>query len=168
MRGAFAGLVFPIACAFASAPAWSSTPSPELEVGGMTFVSSRDSVNELVLRAQTATFEPDTEVAHLETVHATVNGSDEGSGFEVRCDRGELDLQTNDFYAEGNVRGRTDGGREFSSAWVRYDHEEGVLFTDAPVLITEQGGTYRGGGFRYYVRERRFRMLGGASVVTQP
>ena len=56
---------------------------------------------------------------------------------------------------------------EFESDWVRYDHEDGLLFTDAPVLITERGATFRGGGFRYYVRESRFSLLGGATVVSQ-
>ena len=70
--------------------------------------------------------------------------------------------------ARGDVHGRTEGGREFESDWVRYDHTEGVLFTEAPVLITEAGATFRGGGFRYYVRESRFSLLGGAEVVSQP
>ena len=48
------------------------------------------------------------------------------------------------------------------------NHEEGVLYTDAPVVVTESAGTYQGGGFRYEVRERRFRLLGGASVVHNP
>ena len=44
-------------------------------------------------------------------------------------------------------------------------HETGIVTTNAPVQITDKGGTYRGGGFRYFVRENRFRLMGGASVV---
>jgi len=36
------------------------------------------------------------------------------------------------------------------------------------VLMSESGTTLRGGGFRYYVREERFRLLGGAEVVQDP
>ena len=48
------------------------------------------------------------------------------------------------------------------------NHEEGLLYTDEPVLITDANGTYEGGGFRYLVEERRFRLIGGARVVQQP
>ena len=42
------------------------------------------------------------------------------------------------------------------------------MFTDAPVLLTEAGTTLKGGGFRYYVEEERFRLLGGAEVLQEP
>ena len=61
--------------------------------------------------------------------------------------------------------GRTDRNRVFTTEWVRYDHADGLLYTDAPVLITEAGVTYRGGGFRYDIRDRRFRLTGGASIL---
>ena len=94
-------------------------------------------------------------------------GSDAGH-FEIYCDEGELDLTTNDFEARGNVRGQTKGERTFRAPWVKYDHEKGLLYTDAPVLISEDLIMYRGGGFRYFVREGRFKLLGGASVLQQP
>jgi hypothetical protein len=50
---------------------------------------------------------------------------------------------------------------------VAYDEAEGLLYTDEPVLIEEDEGRYRGGGFRYLVEERRFRLLGGASIVQE-
>jgi LPS export ABC transporter protein LptC len=131
----------------------------------MTFVSSRGEVTEVVLRAKRARLDTQTEIAYLSTVNATVSESPGHQGFDMTCDRGELSLETNDFLAEGNVIGHTQSGRDFAAPWVRYDHEQGLLFTDSPVLITESTGTYRGGGFRYYVREQRFRLLGGASVV---
>ena len=45
---------------------------------------------------------------------------------------------------------------------------EGGLYTDDPVLIVDEDGRYRGGGFRYFVNESRFRLLGGATVVQDP
>ena len=35
-------------------------------------------------------------------------------------------------------------------------------------LITDRDGRYRGGGFRYFVNEARFRLMGGATVVQDP
>jgi len=142
--------------------------SAVLDVTGMTFVGSRNDADDVVVRAETARFDTGEELAFLYTVHATVAGTEGRSGFEVHCDSGELDLSTTDFVARGNVRGETDGGRRFVAEWVRYDHDEGLLFTDAPVLITDSAGSYRGGGFQYHMRDRRFRLMGGASVVQDP
>jgi hypothetical protein len=43
-----------------------------------------------------------------------------------------------------------------------------VLYTDEPVVIVDRSGSYRGGGFHYFVDEQRFRLEGGASVVQEP
>ena len=146
--------------------------TPPLILEGMTFVASSEESSELVLRAEKARFELDDDMAYLERVHATLiergeEKSESAQDLDLRCDRGELDLETNDFLAQGNVSGRTEAGREFSAEWVRYEHKAGLLYTDAPVVIREGLGTFRGGGFRYYVRDHRFRLLGGASVVQE-
>lgn len=142
--------------------------SPLLDVDEMTFVASRGAANELILNAKHARFDTEEERVYLETVHAVVEPSRDAGHFEIRCEEGELDIATNDFEARGNVRGQTEGERQFEAPWVKYDHEKGLLFTNAPVLISEDSITYRGGGFQYFVRERRFKLLGGASVVQQP
>lgn len=142
--------------------------SPELSVAGMTFVASRGDHTELVVRAARAHYLTDTDQAQLEQVHATAEGADRKRVLELTCGRGQLDLASNDFRAEGGVTGSAGSGRRFSAPWVEYDHEAGLLFTDAPVLITEGAVAFRGGGFRYYVREHRFVLKGGASVVQQP
>jgi len=36
------------------------------------------------------------------------------------------------------------------------------------VVLEDGAGTYRGDGFRYHVRERRFELLGNVRVVHQP
>lgn len=139
-----------------------------LHVRGMTFVASEGSSNEILLRAERARFYPERQVADLEQVEVEVAPGGERVGFEMQCDRGQLNLSTQDFLAEGNVVGTIEGGRQFEAEWVAYDEEKGVLYTDAPVLIVEQDGRYRGGGFRYFVDEQRFRLQGGATVVQEP
>ena len=118
-------------------PGAAAAESPLLNVEGMIFVATRDDVNELVLHAARARFHTEQERVYLQDVRAVVEPSARKGSFEIRCDEGELDIATNDFEAVGNVRGRTEGDREFSAAWVKYDHEAGLLFTNAPVLITE-------------------------------
>ncbi|MFP6654035.1 MAG: LPS export ABC transporter periplasmic protein LptC [Myxococcota bacterium] len=165
------------ACAFSGAAGAGGKPDlgwfdgdlgQTLHVRGMTFVASEASSNEIVLHAEVARFYPDRQLADLEQVHVEVASGPNRVGFEMRCDKGQLNLSTQDFIAEGHVVGTIEGGREFEALWVAYDEEKGVLYTDAPVLIVDQDGRYRGGGFRYVVRERRFRLEGGASVVQGP
>ena len=138
--------------------------SPELRATGMTFVGSRGATSELVLHSQTATFRPDRDIAHLVDVRAVVTDDDEGDSFEMTCDRADLNIETNDFRAEGRVRGTTADGQRYSAPWVEYDHEAGLLHTSASVVMVDQTGTFRGDGFRYYVRERKFHLLGNVSV----
>jgi LPS export ABC transporter protein LptC len=140
----------------------------ELRVTGMTFVASREDVNEFVLRARRAVFLPDTNLAKLENVRVSATDEDDRSSFEVSCLRGELDVETNDFLAEGDVRGTTGDGRSYTADWVRYDHEQSLLYTDAPVTMQDDTGAFRGDGFRYHVKERRFRLLGNVSLVQTP
>jgi LPS export ABC transporter protein LptC len=141
----------------------------ELRVTGLTFVGSRNEVSEFVLRADRAIFKPDTNLAELEQMDVTsTDGTDPGDAkrsFGVRCDRGELNVETSDFLAEGDVRGTAGDGRRYQAAWVRYNHEQQLLYTDAPVRMQDETGNFRGDGFRYYVKERRFELLGNVTLV---
>jgi len=139
--------------------------TPPLDITGMTFVSSTKDEAEVVVHAELAQYRPDADIADLTEVRASVATGVDGRKVDIECDEGTLDLTSNSFWARGNVKGRTEDGREFSAPWVRYDHAEALLFTDAPVLLTESGTTLRGGGFQYFVAEERFRLLGGATVV---
>jgi len=137
-----------------------------LELGGMTYVASAGAANEMVIDAEHATVHPDTEVAELRTMHAVIAPVEEGGGgLDMTCDRGTFQLGSGDFVAEGDVRGVTGDGRRFRTTRLRYHHDEGLVVAEVPVRIRDAAGTYRGGGFRYWVRENRFRLSGGATVV---
>ncbi len=136
-----------------------------LHVTGMIFVASAGSANEILLRAETAKFYPEREVADLDTLDVQVAPGEGRTGFQMRCDKGRLNLSTRAFVAEGHVVGTIEGDRQFEALWVAYDEAKGVLYSDDPVLIVDQDGRYRGGGFRYFVNEDRFQLEGGATVV---
>jgi len=142
----------------------------ELRVSDMTFVGGRSDDGQFVLRARRATFHPDTQRATLEDVRivSTEHQAETGPGFEVSCERGELDVATNDFFAEGDVHGTTGDGRSYRAPWVRYRHADALLSTDAPVEMQDTTGVFRGDGFRYLVKERRFRLLGNVSLIQAP
>lgn len=166
---AFALLVAPVSRAEAPDLHWlDGNPGQILHVKGMTFVASEGSENEIMVRAERARFYPARQVADLEDVRVTVAPGQGRTGFEMRCEKGRLNLATQSFVAEGRVAGTIEGGRRFEARWVAYDDAKRVLYTDEPVVIVEQGGSYRGGGFRYFVDEQRFRLEGGASIVREP
>jgi len=139
-----------------------------LRVTGMTFVGSRAGEREVVLRSQVAHFRPETQRAELREVSALVTDAAEGRSFTMTCARVELDIASNDFLAEGDVRGQIGEGQRYAAPWVRYEHERGLLYTDAPVVMEDATGSFRGDGFRYHVDERRFELLGNVRVEQRP
>lgn len=139
-----------------------------IDVAGVTFVSSRASANEFVLWAENAHVDSDGRAVELEQIQLSVAGDEQRLGLELRCKRGRIELETSDFRLEGEVTGRIANGQRFEAVWVGYDDSEALLYSDAPVVIRERGGVYRGGGFRYDMKRRRFRLLAGTSVVRQP
>lgn len=165
LRAACTGSIGAIALIAGVARAQEATP---LEVSGMTFVGTRGDGSEMVLRAERATFSPRSHLALLEQVQATARDPERGRAFDIECERAELNLETNDFSAEGDVQGRTHAGERYSTPWVRYDRKQDLLYTDAQVKMENEGGRYSGDGFRYHVKEHRFRLLGNVRVEQAP
>lgn len=140
----------------------------ELHVTGMTYLDRGGSLDELEVHAREGFLHPEKDEAELFDVHMTSSNHEKGRNFDVTCARGVLDTATNDFLAEGDVRGSTGDGRSYQAPWVRYDHERALLYTDAPVVMQDATGTFRGDGFRYELKQRRFRLLGNVSVEQRP
>lgn len=139
-----------------------------IELRDITFVSSRAGEREMWLRSRSASLDPRARTAELSDVSAELADSDDAQRFSVRCERAVLELDTRNFRAEGRVRGETGDGQRYATDWVRYDHEAGVLFSDAPVQVSDARGSLRGDGFRYHVRERRFELIGNVRVEQGP
>ena len=140
----------------------------ELRAEGMTFTGTSGREREVVLRSRLAVLHADAGTALLTDVNAEVSVLDEGLSFTMICENAELDLVSNDFVARGKVRGETADGQNYRAPWVEYDHEAGVLSTDAPVVMEDRSGSFRGDGFRYYLREKRFQLLGNVRVEQAP
>ena len=142
----------------------SAARETELRATGMTFVGSRSDRSELVVHSDVAIFFPDRDLADLEVVRAVVTDEADGNSFQMTCDRARLNVETNDFRAEGQVRGTTADGQRYSAPWVEYDHAAGLLHTSAPIRMVDETGTFSADGFRYHVDEKKFQMLGNVSV----
>ena len=137
----------------------------ELVLRGMTYVGERGRHGAFVVRAREARFQPNSNMVLLEDVRVIATDSDERQNFDVRCDNGELDIENNDFMATGDVRGATGDGERYRASWVRYDHEKDLFYSDAPVLMEDETGTFQGDGFRYYADQRRFQLTGNVRMV---
>ena len=140
----------------------------QLDLTRLTYVDSEGKRRGVVLQAEEARVMPRTEQVVLRQVALQLATADDKGRLELSCQHGQLDLKAGDFVGIGNVRGLTPDGRRFETERLHYDHEAGLVTTDAPVVIRDGGSALRGGGFRYQVREGRLKLLGGASVVTDP
>jgi LPS export ABC transporter protein LptC len=156
-----------IALGFASTAWPDPSLSPSIHLENMTFVASAEGENEVMLAAEQARFKTFEKVAHLQTVHALLASEGGTTGLDMRCERATIQIETNDFDAEGNVRGTTGDGKRFRTEKMRYVHGSGIVSSNSPVEIRDETGTYRGAGFRYYLRENRFQLRGAATVVQQ-
>ncbi len=139
-----------------------------LRMTGMTFVQGHGGAAQLVLQSERAVFHPETDRAELEVVEAVWTDPAKDERFTMTCERAELDVATNDFVAEGNVRGVTPEGQRYAAPVVHYDHEPGVLRSDRRVTLVDEKERFEGDGFRYLVREGTFRLLGNVRVVQAP
>ena len=143
-----------------------------LSLDGMRYVLARGGEAEVVVEAERADVSPGSGRIELTGVHAQLGRSaamagksaDLG-GLELKCERGTLDLEAREFSASGRVEGRTADRRTFATERIRYHHDRRLVAGDAPVVLRDVAGETRGGGFQFWVRENRFRLTGGASVV---
>ena len=119
------------------------------------------------MAAASARVLPEREQVLLGDVDLTVAGPGTQAGLQLTCAHGELDLESGNFVGVGDVRGHTSDGRSFETERFQYDHDAGLVTTDAPVVIRGETGTLRGRGFRYGVKDGRLQLLGGARVVTE-
>jgi len=138
-----------------------------LDLTELTYVGSKGDKSDIVLAAQSARVLPEREQVLLGEVDLSVAGPGSQAGLQLTCAHGELDLESGNFVGIGDVKGQTSDGRHFETERFQYDHEAGLVTTDAPVLIRGGTGTLRGRGFRYGVKDGRLQLLGGAQVVAQ-
>ena len=153
-----------VAMAVAVAPILARAAGPPMSLTGMIFLASSGDVTELRVQADTGVIDESANKAHLKVVHADWAGGDGKPSLELTCDSGDLDLETNDLLANGDVHGVLADGRRFIGPSLRYDRARGVAYTNEPVQVIEDGRILSGRGFEYHVRDRLLRFLAGARV----
>jgi len=153
------------ALAFVFLPAAPSAASPPLRLEHLTFVATHEAAPELRVQADVALIDEDANKATLQTVDAEWADALGRPSLRVKCKSGELDLETNDLIATGDVHGQLADGRRFVAPTLRYDPSRGMAFTRAPVEILEgDNRVLRGGGLDYFVKDGKLRLTSGAKV----
>jgi LPS export ABC transporter protein LptC len=146
-------------------PAAPSAASPPLRLEQITFVATHEAAPELRVQAEVALIDEDANKATLQTVDAEWADAFGRPSLRVKCKSGELDLETNDLLATGDVHGQLADGRRFVAPTLRYDPARGMAFTRAPVEILEgPNRVLRGGGLDYFVKDGKLRLTSGAKV----
>ena len=139
-----------------------------LRFGGMIFVASHGDHTEILVEARNMLVPPGAQTASLEGVSLLINDPESGKrAFELTCDQGDLEFETSNFRAEGNVEGRTADGRLIFTPWLLYDSDRDIISTDAPVRIVDGRHRLEGRGFVYHMKDSRFVLKGGASIVQE-
>ncbi len=141
---------------------------PVLRLSGMTFVQELGPGEDVVVRSERAFFYPGSDVAELEVVHAVFTDDLDQERFEVTCDSADLNVETHDFVARGNVRGTTAEGHRYTAPIVYYDHADGLLHSAERVRVQDDTGTFEGDGFHYRVSDGHFKLLDNVRAVQLP
>ena len=160
-------LLLAVATLLTAGSALSQEKVSTLDLTELVYVGSKGDKSDIVLAAASARVLPEREQVLLGDVDLTVAGPGTQAGLQLTCAHGELDLESGNFVGVGDVRGHTSDGRSFETERFQYDHDAGLVTTDAPVVIRGETGTLRGRGFRYGVKDGRLQLLGGARVVTE-
>jgi LPS export ABC transporter protein LptC len=155
----------PLAALAAALPAVAAEP---IRIRGMTFVAGAASGQRLVVRAERAEIEPDTEIARLSGVTVRFQSAGAENALALRCAAGRVTLAGQSFRLEGEVTGHDESGRRFTTDWLEFDGDARRLHTTAPVSVEDGAVTYQGVGLEYRVDERELRLLGGVRVESGP
>ena len=141
--------------------------APALSVSGLTFTATGNEEADFTLWADRATMDGRAKHIWLEQVNLTVHADGDRPAVELRCSEGYFEVDSEAFRLVGDVRGQMGSGRRFWADWVAYDEEQGILYSDAPVVFEEKESAYRGGGFRYNVAEDRLELVDGVQVLRE-
>ena len=80
---------------------------------------------------------------------------------EILAPRGEFEVASGAFRLTGGVRGTTSAGERFHTDELRYDRDQGRLWTDTSVRLEREGLALRAAGMTIDVATQRIQLTGG-------
>ena len=133
-------------------------PAPARLVGVIFEGYSAGSL-EVEVRAARAEVDSVNRVVHLERVRINFQDPQHGR-VEVRANRAEFLLDSDDFVLREQVEGSTAEGERFSTEQVRYEQTAQRLWTHHPVRLYRDGLVVQGEGMEIDLASRRIRLMG--------
>lgn len=126
-------------------------------------VAKRDGVQEWTLDAESARYETENNRAVLEKVSVTFFIQD-GDPVHVTGAEGVLYTDTMNIDVSGNVVVSA-GSRELKTRVLHYDHDRRSVFTDTPVVITDEGIRLAGNSMRFSLAKQEGALWGDVEAV---
>ena len=135
-----------------------SLPDADMVMSNVRFVDTRRGKRNWMVESKTARLLKEKDRAFFEHVHITFYGKDDRE-MHLYSDRGELDTDSRNMRAEGDIRGRSSDGLEFFTSTLRYNYKKREISTDAPVKIIASGFETEGVGMVLDVDMESVRLL---------
>jgi len=133
-------------------------PKADMVMTNVKFVDSRRGRRNWVVQSRTARLFKDKKRAAFEGVHITFFAND-GREMQLYSNRGELDTDTRDMSAEGDIRGRSSDGLEFFTSTLKYTYKKREIMTGDPVKIVGSGFETEGIGMVVDVDKETVQLL---------
>lgn len=133
-------------------------PEADMLMSKVRFVDTRQGQRNWVVESNTARLLKEKDRAFFAGVHITFYGKD-GREMHLYSDNGELDTDSRNMRAIGDIRGRSSDGLSFFTSSLRYDYAKREISTDDPVKIIASGFETEGVGMRLDVDNETVRLL---------
>ncbi|MDP3938911.1 MAG: LPS export ABC transporter periplasmic protein LptC [Deltaproteobacteria bacterium] len=133
-------------------------PKADMVMTNVKFVDSRQGKRNWVVQSRTARLFKDKNRAAFEGVHITFFARD-GREMHLYSNSGELDTDTRDMTAAGDIRGRSSDGLEFFTSTLKYTYEKREITTGDPVKIVGSGFETEGIGMTVDVERETVELL---------
>ncbi|NRA02260.1 MAG: LPS export ABC transporter periplasmic protein LptC [Myxococcales bacterium] len=141
----------------------SGAQAPPAVLYGVDFDGYRAANHEVEVRAETA--EVDSVTGHARLWEVRIRFEEPGRGpVEVKAERAEVDLASDDFVLSGRVEGSLGSRERFYTSELRYQRERERLWTDRPARLVGARTVVRGQGLELDLRTRRLRLLGSVDA----
>ncbi len=133
-------------------------PKADMVMTNVRFVDTRQGKRNWVVQSRTARLFKDKNRAAFDGVHITFYAKD-GREMHLYSNRGELNTDTRDMTAAGDIRGRSSDGLEFFTSTLRYTYEKREIMTGDPVKIVGSGFETEGIGMTVDVDRETVELL---------
>lgn len=130
----------------------------DLAMRSINYTETRDGVRKWSLQADAAEHHMQAAKTRVANVRMTVFDAERGN-MTLTADHGDLDLEKQTVYLQGNVRVRSEDGALLISDDLTFDDEAKVVSTDGPVRMVSAELEISGTGMRYSLTDYELKLF---------